>query len=420
MPAKWPRAHVGPALMVAGAKALAGASIVALNLWVAHHLAPAAYGVFAVAVTALMLMDGVVGTAFDAAVIRGAGANPEEAASASEHAGLLMKLGAGLLVSAGAAIVIGIAVSPVAAAVAALAGLGGTGMLAHRSLLVYLQLRERFGWYTVVDLTQTILRCTLIAVVLTSGYTTAVAAVAAYSAAPWLIACAALLIGVGIRAGVRARRADFSDVVRSAGLSLATTSVGAVVSRLDLFLMSIAGTAAETGVFAAASTLALVPTWLGAYLAPTLSGRILPYCRARRMKQFFAEVQGVLLIAGVVGMVVGVTLGPALILRFLPPGYAGAARVVPVLLGAGVAGFVTFPLILHTLLFLSPRTYLVMDLISIVFVVPAYIVAARRFGALGVAWVTSVSAVVKALIAQTAAATAVRRAEAESAYGVAV
>jgi hypothetical protein len=254
----------------------------------------------------------------------------------------------------------------------------------------------------------------LIAVVLTAGYTTAVAAVASYAAAPWLITCGAVLAGAGRGAGLRVHRLDIAQITQAAGVSLATTAVGAVVARLDLFVISIAGAAEDAGVFAAASTLALVPTWLGAYLAPTLSGRILPYCQAGRMRRLFVEVQGILLVTGIAGMALGVMLGPALIRQFLPQSYAGAAPVVAVLLGAGVAGFVTFPLVLHTLLFLSPRTYLVMDLVSIVIVIPAYVVAARRSGALGVAWVTTTAAVVKALIAQAAAASAVRRAEAES------
>ena len=245
---------------------------------------------------------------------------------------------------------------------------------------------------------------------------------AAYAAAPWLIAMAVLAFGVDLRTreGVAAfdvSSPELQSVARSAALALATTGVGAVVARLDLLVIGLAGTASDTGIFAAASTLALVPTWLGAYLAPTLSGRIVPYCRAGRMRQFFADVQRLLLILALLGMVVGVAIAPSLISRFLPPDYAVAARVVPVLLGAGVAGFVTFPLVLHTLLFLSPRTYLVMDIASLPVLIPLYVIAARRFGALGVAWVTTVAAVAKAVVAQTAALAAVTRAE-RSAPGI--
>jgi hypothetical protein len=96
----------------------------------------------------------------------------------------------------------------------------------------------------------------------------------------------------------------------------------------------------------------------------------------------------------------------------LPGDYGGTARVVPVLLIAGAAGFVTFHLVLHTLLLLSPRTYLFMDLLTLPILVPMYVVAARRSGAIGVAWVTAVATVIKACIAQIAAAEATRRAQA--------
>jgi hypothetical protein len=158
-----------------------------------------------------------------------------------------------------------------------------------------------------------------------------------------------------------------------------------------------------------------VSTWLGAYLAPAFTARILPYCRERRMVAFFTRVQRVLVGLALVGTAVGALLSSFLVETLLPPSYAGAGNVVAILLVAGAAGFVTFPLVLHTLLFLSPRTYLTMDLVSVPILVPVYLIAARRFGAVGVAWVTAVSAVVKAGIAQTAAAAAVRRAEAAAA-----
>jgi O-antigen/teichoic acid export membrane protein len=398
--------------MVAGSKALAGASVVVLNLWVARHLSPSVYGVFALAVACLMLMDGVVGTALDAAVIQRVGV-PGAPATAAERAGIGIKVVIGTLVCLLATLVMFLVAPPEVAVVTAIAGLGGIGLLAHRSVLVYFQVRERFVWYTAADLAQTSLRCALIAAALVWGYRTATIAVAAYAAAPWLIAIAMLAFFVDWRsrqgaAGPGVSSPELHSVARSAALALATTGVGAVVARLDLLMIGVAGSPSDAGIFAAASTLALVPTWLGAYLAPTFSGRIVPYCRAGQMRRFFTDVQRLLLIVALSGLLAGVAIAPSLITRFLPPAYAVTASVFPVLLAAGIAGFVTFPLVLHTLLFLSPRTYLVMDLASLPLLIPLYVIAARRFGALGVAWVTTISTVVKAAIAQTAAISAIK------------
>jgi O-antigen/teichoic acid export membrane protein len=234
------------------------------------------------------------------------------------------------------------------------------------------------------------------------------------AAAAWTVSGMALLL-VGWRSSRASHQLhDFSGVADAARLTLATTAVGAIVARLDLLIIGAFGTSTDAGIFGAASTIALVPTWLGAYLAPVFSARILPYCRDQRLEPLFRSVQSSLIVLAIAGVAVGAIAGPVLIERLLPGEYAAARDVVPVLLVAGAAGFVTFPLVLHTLLFLSPRTYLVIDIASLPILIPLYVIAARRSGAIGVAWVTAVSAFIKAAIAQVAAAAAVRREQARS------
>lgn len=400
------------ALLVGGAKVVGGASLLLLNIWVARHLAPSDYGVFAIAVTALLLMDGVVGAAVDAAVIRVSGESRPGTTSAG-GAGVVLKLlaGAGLMVLAGASLVVAgrVDVVPVALIIVA----GGTGMLVLRSVQVDLQLAERFGWFGIADLTHTAFRVAGVLLALASGERTAAGPLMAYALAPWCAAAVFALATPGIWRRRDSARLDVAAVGQVAVLTLTTTGVGTLVARLDLLLIGVAGSPEEAGMFAIASTLALVPTWLGAYIAPAFTGRILPYCRAGLMQPFLWNVQRVLAIAAAAAVAAGVLIGPAAIALLLPPSYAPAARVVPVLLLAGAAGLVTFPLVLHTLLFLSPRTYVVMDLASLPIVVPLYVVAAREWGAIGVAWVTSAAALAKAAAAHMAASAAVRRAEAE-------
>ena len=408
------RVHLAPAALVGGTKVVGGAAIVALNVWVAQRLDPAAYGLFAIASTAMLTTDGIAGSALDAAVVRAVGTDPAAELSEAERAGVLLKLVAGGLVTL-LAVAIGAAIgTETAMTIGALAGAGGTGLLVHRSLLVYLQLRERFGWFAAIDLLHTVLRCVLLAAAVNLGSLTAAAGVAAYAAAPWLTVAVMQTIVAGwwMRPARVVRSAGFAAVRRFASASLATTAVGALVARLDILLIGIAADTHEAGIFGAAATLALVSTWLGAYLAPAFTARILPYCRERRMRPFLASVQRVLIALALAGTAVGALLSSWVVAWLLPPAYAGAGTVVAVLLLAGAAGFVTFPLVLHTLLFLSPRTYLTMDLVSVPLLVPAYVFAARRFGALGVAWVTATAAVIKAVIAQAAAFAAVRKAEA--------
>lgn len=416
------------ATLVAVPKLIGGAALIGLNVWVAHRLPLAAYGVFTIASTGLLLLDGVVGAALDAGVIRTAGEASSRFGAVwqpAERAGVALKI-----VAAAIAVVL----ATVAAAVVGRRDLipfvvlvltAGAGMLVLRSVLVHLQLRERFIAYGVTDLAHTALRWTAVVLVSAAGYASAAGVIGAYAIAPWTIAAvSATLLAVAPAARVAAEAeaepeaADASRRLLSFALiTLSTTAVGAVVARLDIFIIGAAAPSEQAGVFGAAATIALVPTWIGAYLAPAFTARIIPLCRVGGMQSFFATVQRRLIAAGIAGAAFGFVAAPLLVRALLPVSYAAAADVVPVLLVSGIAGFVTFPLVLHTLLFLSPRTYLFMDLVSLPFVVPLYIVAAQRSGALGVAWVTATAAVTKAVIAQVAARSAVRRAELAWAQG---
>ena len=400
------------ALLVAGAKVTGGASMLLLTIWIARHLPPSEYGLFAIATAALLLVDGIIGSSVDAAVIRVAG-EPGQLSDHAGRAGVILKLAVGSATAALAALVLYATGRADAARLAAIVGAGGTGMLVLRSVQVQLQLEERFGWYAAAELMHMSVRVAGVLLLLSAGVRSADALLAMYALAPWCAAAVfsvaalrAWTLAVGNIRGVR-------EVANVTAITVTTTGVGALVARLDLFVIGAAGAPDQAGIFAAASTLALIPTWLGAYLAPAFSGRILPYCRQGRMRPFLWDVQRLLILAGAAAIAGGVLVVPALIGHVLPASYAPAARVVPILIVAGAAGLVTFPLVLHTLLFLSPRTYVVMDLVSLPVLVPLYVLAARQWGAVGVAWVTSGTAVAKAIVAQAAAAAAVRRAESQ-------
>jgi O-antigen/teichoic acid export membrane protein len=405
-------------LLVTSAKLVGGVSIVGLNLWIARELPPAGYGVFAVAVTVLLLVDGVAGAALDAAVIGSFGTQPNLAATGTERAALLAKIAMGLigtvLLTASVALVAGADAAGICASVLA----GATGLLVHRSTLVYLQLRQRFAHYAAIDLAQTAVRWLAVGCTLATGAVSASMLVAAYALASWVMTPFAWPVLKPRRTADDQDGAARSALWKRVRITLATTSVGAVVARLDLLLIAVIAGTREAGIFSAASTLALAPTWLGAYMAPAFSARILPYCREGRMARWLRDVQVVLLVLAAFGVTVGVLIGPTLMQHVLPATYNEAHGVFAVLLLAGAAGFVTFPVVLHTLLFLSPRTYLVIDLVTLPILVAAYVVAGRRAGALGFAWVTACAAVGKACVAQLVAVTAVQREQARLAdYG---
>ena len=175
---------------------------------------------------------------------------------------------------------------------------------------------------------------------------------------------------------------------------------GALVSRLDILILTFAGRPTEVGLFGVASTLALVPSLLGAYLSPIFAPRIVPLCRDGRFRAFYKTTQLTLWMMGAAVMLVGLLAAPLLIATMLPARYGPSIGIVRVLLPAGVAGFLIFPLTLHFLMFYAPKTFLALDALSLPLVIPAYVYAAQRDGAMGVAWVSAFSTVIKAVIAQ--------------------
>jgi O-antigen/teichoic acid export membrane protein len=406
------RAVGADALWVGGAKIAGAAALVGSNFWVARHLPPGAYGVFAFASTCVLIVDGIVGSALDAVVLRYASVEAPTGPRrliAVERAALVMKV-------AGAFVVL-MAVTgfrrPLAswflhgsehAPVLVAAVAAGAGVVLLRSLQVHFQIAGRFARYGCVEVWHTGLRVVLILAALAGGVRSPAALIVAYAIAPLLI----VLLSSHVLFWPTAfalwwQPEEWRRVAAFAVVALATCGVGVLVARLDLLVLGAAGEPAELGLFGIASTVAMIPMLGGAYLAPALSPRIVPSCRDGHFAALFATTQKMLLAAAVTMFVVIALTVPMLVNAVLPASYAAAIPVVRVLLVSGLAGFVTFPLTLHFLLFFSPRTYVAMDLASFPLLLPVYVYAAREYGALGVAWVSAAANATKAAIAQVRA-----------------
>jgi O-antigen/teichoic acid export membrane protein len=170
-----------------------------------------------------------------------------------------------------------------------------------------------------------------------------------------------------------------------------------------VIVLAAVGAPADLGLFGIASTIAMIPTLFGAYLAPSFTPKIVPYCRDGRFGSLFSTTQVALIAIAAAMFATVLVAAPIVVGAVLPPSYVAAVPVVQVLVVSGLAGFVTFPLTLHFLLFFSPRTYITIDLISLPLLVAAYVYAARQHGALGVAWVTAVANILKSIVAQVLA-----------------
>jgi hypothetical protein len=130
---------------------------------------------------------------------------------------------------------------------------------------------------------------------------------------------------------------------------------------------------------------------------------VIPYCQEGRFLAFFRRFQLICLAAG------GIILGSAVLSQdlllgsVLPPSFARSVDVFLILLPGCLVSMAVFPLALPYLMFVRPRFFLIMDIVSLPLLLVLYAFAIQKQGAIGAAWVTSLARVTKGLIAQVAA-----------------
>ncbi len=181
---------------------------------------------------------------------------------------------------------------------------------------------------------------------------------------------------------------------------LVTFGLGAVLSRLDIFLLSRWSSLSEVGIFSAGQVIAWVPVLIGTYLAVVLTPRIMPLTRDGRFNAFYRKFQLPLLGICVLGYFVSLAAIPLIGPRLLPKTFMRSMPVISVLLPGALAGLATFPLTLSFVMFVRPRFLFFMDCLSFPILILLYYYAIPRFGGVGAAWVTSAANVTRALVAQ--------------------
>jgi len=407
------------ALFVTLPRTLNGVSAVVVNLWAVQHLEPGAYGVFAFCSACLLLFDGLVCSALDLGVMRRDASQRQGTRGFTpvERSAIAMKaLVAAVCICA--ALLFGEYVGWIAFErhggrwLFTLAALGGGGLLVLHSIQVHFQVTQRFRNYGGVELAHTLARLALVAAAVMTGMVSPLTMLAAYALAPALVSAAFA------RWFWRQRGAQpwFDDrEVRSlasfAGTALLSLGLGAIIARLDLFFLGFLSAPAEMGIYGAALIVALIPEFLGFYLAPVLTPRIGLYLEQRKMSHLMWRCQLVLGVAYVVLLLGGLLLVAPLMAMVLPPEYAASINVVQVLLPGTLTGLFLFPLTFNFVLLTSPRTLIVIDCLTLPLLVIGYAVMARQGGALGVAWATCIYKITKAIVVQAIAAHGARQAD---------
>jgi O-antigen/teichoic acid export membrane protein len=385
-------------------KLLSSVLQVGLNLLLAYHFGPGTFGKLAVCLTAIVVVDAIVGAAFDAGVIKLA---PLYCSRGDEARGLDIERSGILLKLIGWGVIFALAwlfaaplgelffQSAADANLIVLAAGALLGTLLFRSVQTRQQIAGRFADYAITELALCALRYGGIVVLLL------------VSAAPawilgWYGAASALVVAVSFAArreivpSTTTSRDAMREVFASARVYLLAALLGLLVTRMDVFIVSANAGVAQAGIFSAAQIVALIPQMLGAYASVVLSARVMPLHESGLLLPVYQRWQAALWILAVAGFVLValplLSFGPALV----PDAFRDSVTVAALLLPAGLAAMVTFPFTLSILLFLRPSVPIAFDLVAAPLLVAAYLWAVPRHGAAGAACVSSVFGVVRA------------------------
>lgn len=391
-------------VLVAGPKVMAGVLFIAINALLLRFLGPREFGIYSLCTAIIFLADGVLGAAFDMGVLRLAPLHQAQEpgrALAIERVALALKLS-----------LIFIAISVLSAFsteiseglfhqedlehLIYLTCLGAAGSLLLRSVLTHVQLTRRFSAYGMLDLSQSLLKIGFVVIVLIWFKPTPAALLGAVAAGPLLVFLWGVwregVLPLGGRLGYREAFGEFVPVVK---WFLVTFSFSAMLSRADIFLLAWFSDIEQVGIFSGAMVFAMIPELLGSYLAVVLGPRIMPHFRDGRFPHLYKRVQVVCLAAALIIYLLAF-VGLDLVAPYVFPGsFAASASVLLILLPGTLAAMTAFPLAIPFVMFVRPKFIFALDLASAPLLVALYFFAIQEYGALGAAWVASLSRVIK-------------------------
>lgn len=397
------------AACVAIPKGLGGMLTILLNGLLLTRMTPVEFGVYAICVTLVTLADAVLGSAIDMSSVKLASAyrlTDQARAVAIEQWAVVVKIA-----FAGVALAMLLPVAlPLSQALfhredpelLTLVLAVAAGVLLMRSISVHLQLRGRFATYAGLELLAQAMRVLGICAVLIwfrpSAMTLTLAALAG----------TVLALAGGIRiTRLRWQRLDLQwpvgrEFLHALRWMFITFAFSALLARVDLLLLSRWATMDQVGIYAAAQVFAMIPEMLGLWLAVVFSPRVAPARLNGTLRRLMHRVQ-----AGLGGIAALIALGAWVILewgtRWLPPGYAGSAAVLmPLILGA-LAGMYALPITVPFIMFTRPGFIFAFDIITLPILLLAYYWAIAHHGAVGAAWVSAGSRLIKAATIQALA-----------------
>lgn len=334
------------------------------GLLVARAAGPAEYGIFVVAMSLVLLGDGLLGAPLDLAAVRFFALHSAEPGRVRGMEAMALQL---KILLAALAFLGVCALRPLLAlqwpAVSdpsfplLTCGIALTSLLMARSTATCLQNRREFRLYSAIDFLQGMLRAGGFIVLAWLGRPTAASFIGIYAlAAAGAAAGGWCFLGQWHLFGRWPGRADALRLMGYCGYTGGIVALGTITGRGDMMVLALQRGTGGSAAYGMASQLAQLLTQVAMYASVLTQPRILGLERQGRLRGLLALN---LVVVGCVGLLVMAVGGPwsilPRVLEALGPGFSGSAPLLRILLLGVVLDWVLLPLLMVYCLQVCPR-----------------------------------------------------------------
>jgi len=378
-------------IKVLGAKLWLVLSLFVSGVIVARIATPAEFGLYAAALSLILILDGVLGAPLDTSGVRFASLYADDASRVDRFLGALFRLKLLVAIAVGALLATSATVAGVPdwswVLIAAVA-FSTVCLMAARSVMNYLQVNLRFGTYSSLDLLLASLRLLFVCIAAYIGVMTAGPYVALYGLGALLIVLFGLFrFRQNYLLAPWPERDDGRAMLRHAGLVSLVIMLGTLTGRSDILILEARAGAESAGLYAAAFHMASVVTLLAGYISVVSQPRILAWVRDGRASGLVRLNMMLGIAASIV--IVGVSyLLPQLVIWIFGDAYADARPLLNILLFGACLDLLIMPILLSFALQLLPRLALIAEAIIAAGFFAA-VFAIDGLGPLTMAWIVT-------------------------------
>lgn len=392
-------------------KLLTGAGTILINLVLLRCMDAEQFGVLGICTTTILLVDGIVGSAVDMGVMKQAPLFREsdpDAFHGIQREAFLAKGAAGLLLLAPLLVFR----DPLSEALFHRQGLGAVIALTCVTCLLFLlwrttqlqlQLEGRFRAYGTAEIIHGLLRFGGIAILIVTQMVEPLTVLLAMAVPPFVLLAVWAFKNSGGILTKKAPQPTIRHLYSVLSWYLLTFGLGAVISRMDIYLLARFSDLRAVGLYSAAQTLALLVQLAGTYVGVVFGPKVAPLIEQGRFAAYFRTFQTGLIATSVAIYFLFQCLWAFGADALFPARYLEAGPLLNILLIGSLAGFATFPLTLTFVMFVRPRALFAIDCIYFPVLIVLYFRLLPQYGAIGAAWITAGANLSRAILIQVLA-----------------